>query len=724
MSEIRFVGNQNFSDLDLSDIIFQKQNMKGLRHVILDYYYDGFRRNPNTPRELLRNTDDILMDLKYELRFFNKQTSDNDTLAIEEFYNVNGYHDASVYYTFVPDSNERKNILTYFITEGTRYTIRSFPLYFENDLPPDILQEAQSRFNIKKGDHYKESRIVDALNNVNAYLQNQGYFYSKYRFSNVYKDSATHTDSLAVAVFPGKRQRIGHINIIDSAGGQKLVVSEMKQKLMVLKEGDWYSLKKKSETEQNFFALGIFSLVIIDTTSEFYPINDSTLNLKIILNYIKLRNWSISPFIDQTQKDEYWNAGIDASIMFKNIFGAAQMMRFFGSIQLKDLSSLISSSDHPTNLEGQLGINFSQPILWTMDNARVGGTGSFIYSLRSLDNDFILQTISLPISFPVKLTNETYFDRISIDFLLERQNPTNFLDIQNRPLDSTATTDQKERYLQAIALYRVLYDYLTVDERHWLTSNLISLTLTGDSRNNPISPSSGEFTSLTLDGWNFFLAHPNISGIARFARFNFVYSSFFSMGRNFVNAFKAHFGWTYQFDAENSYVPFDRQFFAGGANSVRGWQARQLHYSNITEDSLGGQENFRLISNIIGSGAILEGSYELRFRFSRPPGWDKVWAEQVANIGFTWFVDVGQAFNWYAESEADRTDVSFFEAFTKLAWATGLGLRYETPIGPIRVDFALPFYRPYPGGIPSFKLWDATNALSNYQLHIGIGNAF
>jgi outer membrane protein assembly factor BamA len=62
------------------------------------------------------------------------------------------------------------------------------------------------------------------------------------------------------------------------------------------------------------------------------------------------------------------------------------------------------------------------------------------------------------------------------------------------------------------------------------------------------------------------------------------------------------------------------------------------------------------------------------------------------------------------------------EFFTKLAVAFGVGLRYETPVGPIRVDFGLPFYDPM-RKTDQF-IFQRTGALKTIVFHIALGNAF
>ena len=166
----------------------------------------------------------------------------------------------------------------------------------------------------------------------------------------------------------------------------------------------------------------------------------------------------------------------------------------------------------------------------------------------------------------------------------------------------------------------------------------------------------------------------------------------------------------------NAFVPFERQFFAGGANSVRGWPARELRY--YTSNILNNFEDMNTKDyaiNYIGSRTLIEGSCEFRKSLANLPGINENLNWLFNDIWATFFVDIGNTFGWYLEDEiADLKKNKLTDYITKLAVATGVGLRYETPVGPIRIDIGFPIYDP-------MKI---KNALSDYVIHFGIGHAF
>ncbi|MDO8839057.1 MAG: BamA/TamA family outer membrane protein [Parvibaculum sp.] len=103
-------------------------------------------------------------------------------------------------------------------------------------------------------------------------------------------------------------------------------------------------------------------------------------------------------------------------------------------------------------------------------------------------------------------------------------------------------------------------------------------------------------------------------------------------------------------------VPGSTRFYAGGGGSVRGYGYQMAGPLSATGTPLGGR-------------SVIEAGAEARYRVSE-------------TIGVVAFVDAGQAYR----ELTPRFDGS-------LLWGAGLGLRYYTPIGPIRFDVAVPLDR-------------------------------
>ncbi len=120
-------------------------------------------------------------------------------------------------------------------------------------------------------------------------------------------------------------------------------------------------------------------------------------------------------------------------------------------------------------------------------------------------------------------------------------------------------------------------------------------------------------------------------------------------------------------------LPPDQRFYGGGTATVRGFR-----YQSIGPLFADGRP--------IGGAAIDAGTVELRQRL-------------FGAFGMAAFVDAGQV---------SATSAPFAGT---LRIGAGLGARYYTPIGPVRLDLAVPFNQPSTGS-------------DSYEVYIGLGQAF
>jgi outer membrane protein insertion porin family len=119
------------------------------------------------------------------------------------------------------------------------------------------------------------------------------------------------------------------------------------------------------------------------------------------------------------------------------------------------------------------------------------------------------------------------------------------------------------------------------------------------------------------------------------------------------------------------FVPVEERFYKGGSTSVRGWERFELGPKDLNGIPKGGN-------------SFLEGSIELRY-----PSFEKIYGVLFLDFGNVW-------------------EPSLTYKINELQYAIGIGLRYATPIGPVRLDLATPIF----------------NENKNKQFWFSIGHAF
>ena len=149
-------------------------------------------------------------------------------------------------------------------------------------------------------------------------------------------------------------------------------------------------------------------------------------------------------------------------------------------------------------------------------------------------------------------------------------------------------------------------------------------------------------------------------------------------------------------------IPFDRMFYCGGANSMRGWAPRTL-----------GPGNKPQVTDAVYPAQVgdvrLEANVEFRF-----PIW---WIFHGAT-----FVDVGNV--WYLRNTQGSSpeEVFHFNKFYKqLGVNTGLGLRIDAYFVILRIDWGLQLHNP---GWPEGQRWIHNFKWDNMAINFGVGYPF
>lgn len=153
------------------------------------------------------------------------------------------------------------------------------------------------------------------------------------------------------------------------------------------------------------------------------------------------------------------------------------------------------------------------------------------------------------------------------------------------------------------------------------------------------------------------------------------------IGPRLVFASRAQLGNLRPIDELPQNVPFSKKFFLGGATSVRGWGRYELSPLSSTGLPIGGNSMFAFTG-------------ELR-------------AQLRGRLGGVLFLDGGNAWK-------DSWDIRFND----LRYAVGAGIRYQTPVGPVRFDVGYQL-NPVPG-----LMIDGEPQARPIRLHFSIGQAF
>jgi len=191
----------------------------------------------------------------------------------------------------------------------------------------------------------------------------------------------------------------------------------------------------------------------------------------------------------------------------------------------------------------------------------------------------------------------------------------------------------------------------------------ISLGIAFDSSDSPLFPEKGAKLSLisTYGGIGFNSKYHYFQTLGEILQY-------LKLSNSTVLAYKAKLGYMKPLSGDKL-TPIEERFFAGGSNSLRGWSRSEIS----PEDQEG---------RYIGGDYYAESSVELR---------QQIWKYIFGAVFYDWGNVWAKEYN-----------------FTDLKDSAGLGVRFKTPIGPIRLDAAQP--------VKDHK--------KQIQVHLSIGQSF
>ncbi|HTJ22705.1 MAG TPA: BamA/TamA family outer membrane protein [Gemmatimonadaceae bacterium] len=608
--------------------------------------------------------------------YLNEDEFRRDVLRIRLYYWKHGYRDATVdtavvksgdkqvHVTFTVHENEptvvRKIAITYDSTLISNKTRNSLTMLHAND-PLDLVRLDSMRvlFQNKLWDLGYGDAVVDTLVTV---------------------DTATRQGDVEVRLTPNRRTTIGKITI---AGNQQVDISTIRNSL-TFKTGDLYRQSDVLESQRNLYESNLFRLVAIDVPPQY----DSVKNVLIDVTEAPMHEARVGPGIsnvDFVQLQSHYTS--------YNIFGGARRLDLDATV-----GNLLASS-----LQGR---GFFRDVA-----AEVPDTNNL--------TPFLQPTYTASIDFKQPAFLRRPADQLGFGAFTHRSiNPGVFIDrgygaqgtfthvLRTRAPASLNYHYEINRVDASDVYFCVNFgvcDHSTIGALRSHQS-LSPLTLTGfvDRSDIPFSPTKGYVARLDLE-------HASAYTLSDY-RYNraFFDGAIYGHKSGTQRVYSAHLrlGWVRALgtSTDSGVLHPRKRFYAGGANSVRGYAENQLGPRILTIDAsrldttsginggrcaatMGGAQfcdpNSAKLSAVdfvpqpLGGTSLIEGSVE--YRVPLPLG------ETFRHFVGAVFVDGGIVGS--GRIRGLQTISNFVKGTA--AVTPGFGLRYESPVGPIRFDIGI-----------------------------------
>lgn len=597
--------------------------------------------------------------------YFDSTNIPLDINALKEYYNANGFFNASFSHKVDIDTTSHTVDLTYIIAENKPSDYGKLNLYGLKNIPDFILKNIYNELDIDTTKQFNQQLLQLNTDRALNTLLNEGFMFAKYDSTIAIRDTSKLRADLSIYFTSGKRYTIDSLDVNKTGEGAPLVNDQLLKDISGFHVGDFYDLDKMRNNQVRMFRTGLFNTITLSGAE-----NDTSGNkvpLRIDGN-IGLLN-ELSPEVILNNQQNAFNVGLGATYIRKNFLGAARKLTVSSSFGIQDIFNVDFGeifkkfSFRDTTLLGYVDsrVTIEQPYLF----------GQNIFG--TWDNYVTINKQSA-------YNNTLYGTKLTLEYEMPKYTFINFL----------STSYNVE---QSNEVYRTYNDSTSVKLISAIGVNIGSTTV-----DSLLFPSRGYNLSLQLEEANIIpytiskITNSKYDG-ALFYKILLSHSFYNSLNekRTSVLAFKNKIGIIQAYLGDYSGIPINRTFYAGGANSIRGWAANELVPKNspvirgITQTG----------PSVKGGTFLYEGSTEMRFRF-------------LYSYGVAFFLDYGNTWLNYKQFR-----------FDDIAVAIGFGFRYYTLVAPIRIDFGFKFYDP-----ADHKFIFDKRVFSNFAFNFGIGEAF
>ncbi len=617
---------------------------------------------------------------------FDKALADKAEQELKRLYINKSMYGAEVQTTVTPIERNRVN-LTFSVVEGDVAKIKEIHITGNKAFKESTLLDL---FDLDTGgwlswytksDRYSRAKLNADIETLRSYYLARGYLEFK-------------VDTTQVAISPDKQSIGVTINVTE---GERFVVSGVKlegnyldkeeefKSLVTIKPGEPYNAEAVAQTTKAFtdyFGVFGFAFARVEATPEIDRTNN---RVAFVLQaepsrraYVRRINVAGNNRTrDEVVRREFrqfessWYDGdkirlsrdrVDRLGFFNDV--AIETQEVPGTADQVDVT--VSVVEKPTgNL--QLGAGYSSAdnvsLMFGIKQENVFGSGNYLgvevntsksnrqLVLSTIDPYFTADGISRSIDLYYRTT--TPLNGQGGDYKLKTKGASIRFGI---PFTETDTVYFGTGYeaLTIVPGTLLPVSYQDYANKFGYTSNSIPLTVgwSRDSRDSALVPTSGRFQRVYGD-WG-------VAGDIRFVRANYQIQQYIPLNKQFTVALNGELGWGKGLNGQP--FPLFKNYYSGGLGSVRGFQQSSLGPRDASDISVGAPKKLTLNAELI----------------TPFPG-----AGNDRTLRMYTFLDAGNVF-----------DGSFkLNGPTGLRASTGLGISWISPVGPLRIAFAVPLIK-------------------------------
>lgn len=728
--------NNDTKSTDLSTYIRQKPNNRWFSVIKTQLYIYNLSGRDSTKwynRMLRRIGDAPVVYSEYDTQ----RSQEELKKAVQNM----GYMGAEVY---TDKKIKKKKIeVTYRVASGKPYIVRSVKLDVKDKKIAEYLQNDSANSLLRPGMLLNVNKLDNERQRITSFLQQNGYYRFNKDFISYSADTVRSTYlvdlTLHLLQFKAytdnepsdhKQYKIGKVSfitdydVLQSSALSSIEINDsihyknypiyykdnlyLRPKVLVdnlqIRPGELYNERNVQRTYNNFgrlSALKYTNVRFFDTQVA----DTNLLNCYVLLT--KGRHQSVAFEVEGTNSAGDLGAAASVSFQHRNLFHGSEtfMVKLRGAYEAISGLQQGYSNDNYTEYGVESSINFPSflfPFLATDFKNRIRATTEFGLQYNSQQRpEFSRKVASASWSYKWSNSRKSQhrFDLLDVSFLYFPWVSDTF----------------KQKYEENNQSY--IFEYNYKDRLIVRMGYMFNYNSAGERMaNNTIKSNSFSIRAGLESAGNVMYAISNLTKQSKnsdgeYSLLNIPYAQYvkgdFDFSRNIViddkNAIAYHVGVGIAVPYGNSKsIPYIKQYFSGGANSVRGWSVREL-----------GPGSFP------GDGNYLNQSGDIKFDASIEYRSKLFWLLQGAL-----FVDAGNIWTIkeYENQPGGQFDISKF--YKQIAFAYGLGIRIDLDYLVFRIDGGMKALNPaYSSGKQRYPILNP-NFKRDFTFHLAVGYPF
>jgi outer membrane protein assembly complex protein YaeT len=642
---------------------------RGPRHKLVHIDITGNRYfDTETLRERLSITPASFP--RYRWGRFSQKMLDRDRADIENLYRASGFRDVKV--VVPPPQDGYRGVPG---NLAVAFHIEEGAQWLVNKLdiegvPAADVQRLRPMLSSIAGEPFSDAAVARDRDAILSYYFNDGYSDATFDWTQTPGPTPTSVD-LRYTIDPGKRLFVRKV-LVRGLNTTKpgLVASRIS-----LNDGDPLSQLKMINSQQRLYELGIFSKV---QTAIQNPEGDEE-SKYVLFHMDEARKYSLNAGIGAQLGrigggTTTFDAPAGATTFSPRLSLGLTRLNVFGLAHTAGVQTLFSTIE--------------QRVLATYSIPQLGGNDQFSLSISGLfdDSNDIRTFTAHRVEGSVQVA--------------ERLNRSDTIQYRYTYRRVTIPAD-------TLKIEPLLIPLFSQPDRN----GSVSVSYIQDRRDNPTDSTRG-FLNTADFGWS----GRQLGSATEFSRLQFSNSTYHRIGRNLVLARVLRFGYIQRFAGGVAVppgtpsfekIPLAERFFSGGASTQRAFPENQAGPRDpVTGFPLGGN-------------AYLLHSLELRFPLIGD------------NVGGVFFHDMGNVYSDFTHINLRPWQLNNRD-FNYGVNAFGFGIRYHTPIGPIRVDLSLspdsPRFVGFSGTRDQLLAGTGTpnvpQRINIFQFHFSLGQTF